>query len=94
MSGMALMPRLIQFLVVKRFIYTVRKHRYKMCSLVWIDEVGLCKRTEIMQITNKFDLEPYTVGSGFDSTEEWWNAIRCFIKSGEPMYLYKVEVNA
>ena len=87
---MAFMAKLFNFLKANRYIYTVRKYDYKG-EHAFVEYIGICKRTKVTQITNKFDLEPYTPYSGFESTEEWWKQIRTFIKVGEPKYLYKVE---
>lgn len=91
MNTMAMMPTLVQFMVANKFIYTLRRFDYKVKD-VDVEGAGHCKRSKIMQVTNKFDLEEYTPNSGFASTEQWWKTAKTFIRPGEPIYLWKVEV--
>jgi len=93
MSEMSFLPSLRTFLKSNNFIYTVRKYRYTSPGgFTEVEGVGRCKRTFIMQIHSLTELAPYMSESGFDSLSSWQQAIRKFIKPGEPILLYRVEV--
>lgn len=88
---MAFMPQLRLYLRGMEKIYTVRK--YKMAEAeVEVEDVGVCKRVPLGQISSKEELEPYFKDSGFFTLDGWWDKINDFISSGEPKYLYRVEV--
>ena len=91
MADMQFLEELRDFLREERVIYTVRK--YKMApKLVHVEGVGSCRRVPMGEITGAGDLAPYYTYSGFPTMGDWWAKVRSFIAPGEPMYLYRVEV--
>lgn len=91
MSAMTFVPTLKDFLRVTKLIYTVRKYEYTT-PLVVVEGVGKCRRTLVTRIFDVRELHPYVGYSGFNTVSDWGSRIRCFIKPGEPRFLYKVEV--
>jgi len=91
MSVMQFLPDLKKFLSEKGAIYTVRHYKY-LTTEVYVEDVGLCKRTFLRRILNKEQLVNYVAWSGFDSLEQWWRAIQRFIPTGGDMWIFKVVV--
>ena len=93
MSEMSFLPSLASFLKSNGFIYTVRKYMYTSPGgFTEVEGVGRCKRILVMQLHSLTELDAYVVGSGFASLFLWQQAVKRFIKPGEPMLLYKVSV--
>jgi len=90
MTEMKFLPFLEDFLWEKKEIYTVRK--YKMDERdVEIDNVGVCRRIPLGEITDKMQLLEYKDLSGFSTLQDWWDKIQQFIPyAGMKMYLYHV----
>ncbi len=92
MSSMSFMPELKQFLMRNGLIYTVRK--YKMLrAIVEVEDVGLCDRLPLGEVSGQADLVPYAEYSGFQSVEDWWSMVRHFVPDKENLlYLYEVKL--
>ena len=89
---MRFLPKLLDFLNQHGTIYTVRRYKY-LTTEVYVEGVGRCKLSLIRCVSNRDELAYYVVGSGFDSVDEWWAAIRKFIPMrGADMWLFKVVV--
>jgi len=88
---MQFLPDLKRFLSEKGAIYTVRHYKY-VNTEVYVEDVGLCKRTFLRRILTKDQLINYVEWSGFDSLEQWWRTIQRFIPMGGDMWIFKVEV--
>ena len=92
-SEMSFISSLRAFLRVRGFIYTVRKYLYTSPGgFTEVEGVGRCKRTFVTQLKSTTELVLYVPFSGFEDIVSWQVAIGKFIKTGEAMYLYKVEV--
>ncbi len=93
MKTMAFMPFLVDFINTHKYVYTIRKYLYtRQCELVSVEGVGVCKRTLVCRVYDETGLRDFMSFSGFNTTTEWLEAVRHFVKSNEPMFLYKVEV--
>lgn len=91
MKNMAFVPELARFLRTTGCIYTVRAYKYTG-SVCEVEGTGKCTRSLVRQVYRLDELKEYVASSGFALPSEWFRAIRSFIKSGQAMYLYKVEV--
>ncbi len=89
MSQMQLLPELTAYLNRTKIILTVRKYNMRP-DTIYIEGVGPCFRLPIGEIHNKEELEPYYQQSGFNSLDAWWKAIKKFIRTPGPYYLYEI----
>ena len=90
MSEMGFMPVLKEFVRDNKKIYTVRAYWYGIETYARVANLGLVKRKAVKRIQDITDLEEYVSMSGFNTKEEWWSRLRCFIPGNKTMYLYEV----
>jgi hypothetical protein len=73
-------------------VFTVRSYCLDDCD-VFVDDIGICKRSLIGEVKYVKDLEVCACLSGFDDVRSWVEVIRKMYK-GKRKYLYEVEVLA
>jgi hypothetical protein len=73
-------------------VFTVRSYCLEDCD-VFVDDIGICKRSFIGEVKYVKDLEVCACLSGFDDVRSWVEVIRKMYK-GKRKYLYEVEVLA
>ena len=70
-------------------VFTVRGYDMKD-KLVYVDDVGLCKRTKIKEVKRITELSDFVSKSGFLRVFTWWLQINTFT-ADKKKFLYKVE---
>ena len=79
-----------EMLVGCGFVFSVRSYCLEDCD-VFVDDVGVCRRSLIGEVKYVKDLEVCACLSGFDDVRSWVEVIRKMYK-GKRKYLYVVEV--
>ena len=70
-------------------VFTVRGYDMKD-KLVYVDDVGLCKRTQIKEVRRITDLADYISRSGFLTAFSWWLVIGRYTNH-KRKFLYRVQ---
>jgi hypothetical protein len=70
-------------------VFTVRGYDMKD-KLVYVEDVGLCNRTKIKEVTRITDLSDFVSRSGFLTAFGWWLQIDRFT-ADEKKFLYRVQ---
>ena len=96
MAIMTFLEELEDFLNEHKEIYSVRRFLYEAnIRVVYIPDVGGCKRELIGEVKSAAELMPYYSKSGFDSVVAWWSKIkeinRNHMGNGDKLYLYHIE---
>ena len=78
-----------EMLVNSGVVFTVRSYSLEDCD-VFVDDVGVCKRSLIGEVRKIRDLEDVCEFSGFENVKEWLKVILRMYK-GKSKYLYLVE---
>ncbi len=79
-----------EMLVGCGFVFKVRSYCLEDCD-VFVDDVGVCRRSLIGEVKYVKDLEVCACLSGFDDVRSWVEVIRKMY-NGKRKYLYVVEV--
>jgi hypothetical protein len=78
-----------EMLVGCGFVFSVRSYCLEDCD-VFVDDVGVCRRSLIGEVRKIRDLEEVCEFSGFENVKEWLKMILRMYK-GRSKYLYLVE---
>lgn len=87
-NEMSFIPKLKEFLLKNKKIYTVRKYLMQEAD-VYISGLGYYHRKPI-GIVSSLSLSRYVKESGFDTVEDWIKMIMHFIGNDINWYLYEV----
>ena len=84
-------PRVRQFLKEKGKVYTVRKFG-DYNPTVLVEGIGTSKTKQVMQVNKWNDLKDFVAESGFETLDEWIEAIKSFGCEEGKSYLYEVRI--